>query len=187
MAAAGLNFADILICQGRYQERPPIPFTPGLELAGTVAAVGDGVTHVAPGDRVAALTTATFGALAERVAVGHEWVVPIPPTMSFTAAAALLINYGTGWYALHDRGALAAGEWLLVHAGAGGVGSAAIQLGCAAGARVVATAGGEEKAALCRDLGAELAIDYRTDDFVATGEGAHRRARCRRGVRPRRW
>jgi NADPH2:quinone reductase len=87
--------------------------------------------------------------------------------MSFTAAAALLINYGTGWYALHDRGALAAGEWLLVQAGAGGVGSAAIQLGRAAGARVLATAGGEEKVALCRELGAELAVDYRTDDFVA--------------------
>jgi NADPH2:quinone reductase len=166
VAAAGLNFADILMCQGRYQARPPIPFTPGLELAGTVTAVGDGITHVTPGDRVAALTTSTFGALAERVAVGARWVVPIPPTMSFTVAAALLINSGTGWYALHDRAALAAGEWLLVHAGAGGVGSAAIQLGRAAGARVLATAGGTDKVARCRELGAELAVDYRTDDFV---------------------
>jgi NADPH2:quinone reductase len=174
--AAGLNFADILMCQGRYQERPALPFTPGLELAGTVAAVGDHVTAVAPGDRIAALTTGTSeqfgggtigGALAEQIAVRHEWVVPIPPSMSFTAAAALLINYGTGWYALHDRSALATGDWLLVHAGAGGVGSAAIQLGRAAGARVIATAGGDDKVALCRELGAELAIDYRTGDFVA--------------------
>ena len=167
VAAAGLNFADILMCQGRYQERPPVPFTPGLELSGTVLTVSDGVRGVAPGDRVAALTTATFGALAERVAVGAERVVPIPPTMSFAAAAALLINYGTGWFALHDRAAIAEGEWLLVHAGAGGVGSAAIQLGRAAGARVIATAGGDDKVALCRELGAELAVDYRADDFVA--------------------
>ena len=172
VAAAGLNFADILMCQGRYQERPAIPFIPGLELAGTVAAVGDGVAGLAPGDRVAALTTGTSstaigGALAEQAVVGAESVVPIPPTMSFTAAAALLINYGTGWYALHDRTAIAVGEWLLVHAGAGGVGSAAIQLGRAAGARVIATAGGDDKVTRCRELGAELAVDYRADDFVA--------------------
>jgi NADPH2:quinone reductase len=170
VAAAGLNFADILMCQGRYQERPPVPFTPGLELAGTVLTVGDGVRVLAPGDRVAALTTSSStigGALAERVAVAAGQVVPIPLTMSFDAAAALLINYGTGWFALRDRAAIVEGEWLLVHAGAGGVGSAAIQLGRAAGARVIATAGGADKVALCRELGAELAVDYRADDFVA--------------------
>jgi NADPH2:quinone reductase len=167
VAAAGLNFADILMCQGRYQERPALPFTPGLELAGTVLTVGEGVRGLVPGDRVAALTTTSFGALAERVAVAAQWVVPIPPSVSFAAAAALLINYGTGWYALHDRSTLTAGEWLLVHAGAGGVGSAAVQLGRAAGARVIATAGGDDKVALCRELGAELAVDYRADDFVA--------------------
>ena len=177
VAAAGLNFADILMCQGRYQERPPVPFTPGLELAGTVLAVGDGVTAFAAGDRVAALTTGApgeqvggtsiGGALAEQAVVGADWVVAIPDTMSFTAAAALLINSGTGWYALHDRAGITAGDWLLVHTGAGGVGSAAIQLGRAAGARVIATAGGDDKVARCRELGAELAVDYRTDDFVA--------------------
>ena len=164
--AAGLNFADILICQGRYQVQPPLPFTPGLEVAGTVAALGERVSHVAVGDRVAALATGTFGGLAEQVAVPSECVVGIPASLSFPAAASLLINYGTGWYALHDRAAIQEGEWLLVHAGAGGVGSAAIQLGLAAGARVIATAGSAEKVDICRSLGAELAIDYRTGGIV---------------------
>lgn len=166
VAAAGLNFADILICQGRYQVRPPVPFTPGLEVAGTVVAVGSGVSQFEVGDRVAAQTTTGFGGLGEQVAVPTPWVVEIPDSLSFADAAALLINYGTGWYALHDRAALRSGEWLLVHAGAGGVGSAAIQLGVAAGARVIATAGGPDKVEVCRALGAELAVDYRAESFV---------------------
>jgi NADPH2:quinone reductase len=170
VAAAGLNFADILACQGRYQVHPQPPFIPGLELAGTIVAVGEGVDHLAAGDRVAAQTTTTLGALAEKVAVAHRWVSRIPSSLSFSRAAALPITYGTGWYALHARAGIRAGEWLLVHAGAGGVGSAAIQLGRATGARVLATAGGEEKVRLCRQLGAEVALDYRTEDFVEVVE-----------------
>lgn len=171
VGSAGLNFADILICQGRYQVTPPLPFTPGLEVAGTVAAVGDGVHHLLVGERVAAQTTTAFGGLAEQVVVASEWVVAIPASLRLPAAAGMLINYGTGWYALHDRAGIKPGEWLLVHAGAGGVGSAAIQLGLAAGARVIATAGGVQKVELCRRLGAELAIDYRTEDFVEVVKG----------------
>jgi NADPH2:quinone reductase len=167
VAAAGLNFADILVCQGRYQQRPPLPFTPGLECAGTVLRVGEGVAGVAVGGRVAASATTGMGAFAEQVVVPATCVVPVPDSMAFADAAALLVNYGTGWHALHDRARITAGEWLLVHAGAGGVGSAAIQLGRAAGARVIATAGGPDKVARCTELGAEITVDYRADDFVA--------------------
>lgn len=176
VAAAGLNFADILVCQGRYQHRPPLPFTPGLECAGTVLELGDGVTGIDVGRRVAASSTTGMGAFAEQVVVPAGCVVPVPDSVGFADAASLLVNYGTGWHALHDRARIANREWLLVHAGAGGVGSAAIQLGRAAGARVIATAGGADKAALCEELGAEVAVDYRADDFVAVVKevtGAH--------------
>lgn len=163
--ACGLNFADILLVQGRYQEKPPLPLTPGLEVAGVVDEVGDGV-DLAPGDRVLALPS-LGGGLAERVVVPASAVLPLPPSFPSDEAAALHITYQTSHIALHRRAALRAGEVLLVHAGAGGVGSAAIQLGRAAGARVLATAGGAEKVALCRELGAEVAIDYRTEDFGA--------------------
>ena len=139
VAAAGLNFADILMCQGRYQERPPVPVHARPRARGhrrSPSATAWPASHPvtgSPRSPPAPPATTIGGALAEQVAVGAESVVPIPPTMSFTAAAALLINYGTGWYALHDRAAIAAGEWLLVHAGAGGVGSAAIQLGARRG------------------------------------------------------
>ncbi len=187
VAAAGLNFADILMCQGRYQERPPVPFTLGLELAGTVLTVGDGVRGLAPGDRVAALTTATFGALAEQVTVAAERVVPIPPTMSFAAAAALLINYGTGWFALRDRAAIVEGEWLLVHTGAGGVGSAAIQLGRAAGARVDRDGGRRRQGRVVPRARRRARGRLPRRRLRRAREGAHRRPRCRRRVRPGRW
>jgi NADPH2:quinone reductase len=147
VAGASLNFPDVLMCRGEYQVKPPLPFTPGAEVAGTVGAVGDGVTSVEPGQRVIAIPKFGDGGLAEQ-----------------TLAAAA---YQTGHLALHRRAALQPGETLLVHAGAGGVGSAAIQLGTAAGARVFATAGGPEKVEVCRKLGAELVVDYRADDFVA--------------------
>ncbi|WPD18567.1 NADPH:quinone oxidoreductase family protein [Thermaerobacter composti] len=163
--AAALNFLDILLCRGEYQERPPLPFTPGAEVAGTVVDAGP-ETSFRPGQRVVALPVLPDGGLAEFVVVLEDRVYPIPPAMPAADAAAMFITYHTAEYALHRRARLQPGEVLLVHAGAGGVGSAAIQLGAIAGARVVATAGGPEKVELCRRLGAALAIDYRRDDFV---------------------
>ncbi|MBX6396224.1 MAG: NADPH:quinone oxidoreductase family protein [Alicyclobacillaceae bacterium] len=163
--AVGVNFLDILLCLGQYQEKPPLPFTPGAEVAGIVRAVGQGVT-LEPGRRVVALPVLPNGGLAERIVVPADFVYPVPETMSPAEAAALFITYHTADYALNRLAGLQAGEVLLVHAGAGGVGSAAIQLGVAAGARVIATAGGEEKVRICRELGAEVAIDYRSENFV---------------------
>jgi NADPH2:quinone reductase len=166
VAAASLNFPDVLLCRGHYQVKPPLPFTPGAEVAGTVDAVGAGVTAVAPGDRVLAIPSFGHGGFAELTIAPAAGVFPIPDSMGFEAASALHVTYQTGHLALHRRAGLRAGETLLVHAGAGGVGSAAIQLGLAAGARVFATAGGPEKAVVCERLGAELVVDYRERDFV---------------------
>ena len=166
VAAAALNFPDILLCKGEYQEKPALPFTPGVELAGTVVEVGEGVGGLAPGDRVLGAPVMGPGALAERTVALAATLYPVPDGMSWTAAAALHVTYQTGWVALHTRGALQPGETLLVHAGAGGVGSAAIQLGKAVGARVVATAGGPDKVKILHELGVDLAIDYKADDFV---------------------
>ncbi|QIA27656.1 NADPH:quinone oxidoreductase family protein [Thermaerobacter sp. PB12/4term] len=163
--AAALNFLDILLCLGQYQERPPLPFTPGAEVAGTVIEAGPGATFKV-GERVMALPVLPRGGLAERVVVPEDRVYPVAPGMPATDAAAFLIAFHTADYALRHRARLQPGEVLLVHAGAGGVGSAAIQLGVAMGARVLATAGGAEKVDLCRRLGAELAVDYRQQDFV---------------------
>ena len=177
--ASALNFFDDLMIRGLYQEKPPFPFTPGGELCGRVVEVGDGVA-VPVGRRVIAMTAAPHGALAEEALADSRMTFEIPEAMPADTAAAMLITYGTSHAALHRRARLQAGETLLVHAGAGGVGSAAIQLGVAAGARVLATAGGPEKVSLCRKLGAEVAIDYRADDgdFV----GAVRDATGGRGV-----
>lgn len=178
VAAAALNFADDLLCRGHYQLTPELPFTPGLEIAGTVDTCGADVT-LAPGDRIVAIAALPHGALAEYALADAVNAYPLPEPLGFDEGAAMLIAFQTSHLALHRRGQLRAGETLLVHAGAGGVGSAAIQLGVAAGARVFATAGGPDKLALCRELGAELAIDYREDDFVQAvldatdGEGAN--------------
>jgi NADPH2:quinone reductase len=169
--AAALNFFDILLCQGRYQERPPLPFTPGAEVAGEVLAVGPGV-GLPVGSRVLGAPPLPHGGLAERVVLPVAAAYPIPDTLSSVKAAAMFITYQTGWTGLHRRAALRADETLLVHAGAGGVGSAAIQLGIAAGARVLATAGGAEKVDICRSLGAEVAIDYSAGDFVSAVKAA---------------
>ncbi len=175
--AAALNFADDLLCQGSYQIQPELPFTPGLEVAGEVDAIGRDVS-LRPGSRVSAIPALPHGGLAEYALADQENVYQIPDSLSDSDAAAMLIAYQTSHVALHRRGQLRAGETLLVHAGAGGVGSAAIQLGVAAGAFVIATAGGAHKVEVCRKLGAEVAIDYRKDDFVAAvreatgGEGA---------------
>jgi NADPH:quinone reductase len=163
--AAALNFFDILLCRGEYQERPELPFTPGAEVAGTVAAAGEGV-DLEVGRRVLATPPLPHGGLAEKVVVPAAAVFPIPDSMPFEKAAALHITYQTAFFGLHRRAGLRAGETVLVHAGAGGVGSAAVQLAKAAGARILATAGGAEKVRTCEELGADLAIDYRAEDFV---------------------
>ncbi|MGB3635398.1 MAG: NADPH:quinone oxidoreductase family protein [Rubrobacteraceae bacterium] len=163
--AAALNFFDILLCKGEYQERPDLPFTPGAEVAGTVTSAGD-ETELEEGARVLATPPLPNGGFAERVSVPESAAYPIPDDMPFEDAAALHIVYQTAFFALHRRAGLREGETVLVHAGAGGVGSAAIQLARAAGARVFATAGGEEKVEVCRSLGAELAIDYKQENFI---------------------
>jgi NADPH2:quinone reductase len=164
--AASLNFPDVLLCRGEYQVKPPLPFTPGAEVAGVVEELGEGVEGVRVGDRVLAIPNFGGGGFAESTTASAAGVFPIPDSMPFAAGAALHVVYQTGHLALHRRAHLQAGETLLVHAGAGGVGSAAIQLGLAAGARVVATAGGPEKVKVLQKLGADLALDYREHDFV---------------------
>ncbi len=155
--AAGLNFPDVLMAQGTYQERPPLPFTPGIELCGEV---------VETGQRVLGSPAGGPGAFAEYALMDAAAAWPVPDEMSDAQAASLYLTYQTGYVGLHRRAALQAGEWLLVHAGAGGVGTAAIQLGKAAGAKVIATAGGPRKTQVCTDLGADHVIDYTAEDFV---------------------
>lgn len=164
--AASLNFSDVLLCRGGYQVKPSLPFTPGAEAAGTVAAVGEGVTDLELGQRVLATPEVGHGAFSEQTLASAADVFPIPGSMAFAVAASMHVTYQTAFVALRRRAAIRPGEVLLVHAGAGGAGSAAIQLGRAAGARVFATAGGVEKVEVCRRLGAELAVDYRVEDFV---------------------
>lgn len=162
--AAALNFFDILLCRGEYQEKPDLPFTPGAEVAGTV--VAGNANGLETGGRVIATPPLPRGGFSGKVAVPASGVFPIPNAMPAESAAALHITYQTAHFALHRRAGLQEGETVLIHAGAGGVGSAAIQLARAAGARVIATAGGEEKVEVCRGLGAEVVIDYREDDFI---------------------
>lgn len=163
--AAALNFFDILLCQGKYQVKPPLPFTPGAEISGTIAKAGPN-SRFKVGERVFAQPQLPNGGLSEYVAVDESNVFKMADSMSFQEAAAMFVTYQTTYYALHYRAQLKRGETLLVHAGAGGVGSAAIQLGKAAGAKVIATAGGQEKVAVLRELGADVVIDYLSDDFV---------------------
>ncbi len=161
--AAAVNFFDNLLCRGTYQEHPPLPFTPGAEVAGRVVAAGDGA-RLKEGQRVLATPALPRGGWAEMVCVTAESAYEIPEAMTMAEAAALFINYQTARYSLR-RANLRRGDVLLVHAGAGGVGSAAIQLGAAAGARVIATAGGPEKGEICCQQGAEIAVDYLREDF----------------------
>ena len=162
--AVGLTFVDCLMARGLYQMETKLPWSPCTEVVGRVREVGGEVDHLAAGDRVVGIGG---GSLAEQTALRANGVHKLAAGVPAGAAAAALVNYGTSWFALHDRGRLAAGETLLVHAAMGSVGSAAVQLGQIAGARVIATAGGAEKTALLKDMGVELAIDYReTPDFV---------------------
>ena len=167
--AAGCNFFDTLIVQGRYQRKPDFPFTPGGEIAGVVSAVGSSVEGFAVGDRVLCLTD--IGGFAEECIARPESCWLLPDSMSFEVGAALPIVYPTSYAALVYRADLCEGETLLVHAAAGGVGLAAVQIGKALGARVIATAGGAEKCEIARRAGADLAIDYRSEDFVEAVKG----------------
>jgi len=164
VAAIGCNFFDTLITRGKYQVKPELPFAPGAEVAGTVSDVGDGVELFSVGDRVTALLA--YGGFASRVTAPPERVFVMPDGMSFEAGAALGIVYQTSYVALVPRANLKAGETLLVHAAAGGVGLAAVQIGVALGARVIGTAGSADKLDLVKRCGADAVINYREEDFV---------------------
>lgn len=158
--AASLNFPDLLIVQNKYQMKPPLPFVPGSEYAGVVEAVGADVTHIKVGDAVAAFGgTGGFGTHAIAKAAT---AMPLPPGFAFDDASAFVLTYGTTHHALLDRAALKAGETVLVLGAAGGVGTAAIQIAKAVGARVIAAASSDEKCALCKELGADATINYST-------------------------
>ena len=161
--AASVNFPDVLIIQNKYQFKPPLPFSPGSELAGVVKEVGSGVSGFRAGDRVMAFTT--YGAFAEEVKTEATRLVPLPEGMDYASGAAFLLTYGTSDHALRDRGALKAGETLLVLGAAGGVGIAAVEIGKALGARVIACASSEEKLAVCREHGADAGINYASEDL----------------------
>ena len=160
--AAALNFPDLLMIQGLYQERPPLPFVVGTEMSGVVAAVGPGVTHFAPGDRVVAACGRT---LAERVVAKASLVIPAPKKLGFEAAAGICITYFTSMHALKQRAQLNAGETLLVLGAAGGVGTTAVELGKQMGATVIAAVGSDAKLELVRRLGADHVVNYATEDL----------------------
>ncbi|MEU0005932.1 NADPH:quinone oxidoreductase family protein [Streptomyces sp. NPDC006314] len=155
--AANINFPDALMCRGQYQVRPPLPFTPGVEICG----------ETEDGRRVIANPTLPHGGFAEYALADSRALLPAPESLDDAEAAALHIGYQTGWFGLHRRAHLEAGETLLVHAAAGGVGSAAVQLGKAAGATVIGVVGGPEKAAIARELGCDVVVDRRTENVVA--------------------
>ncbi|WP_305093309.1 NADPH:quinone oxidoreductase family protein [Prescottella sp. R16] len=163
--AAGVNFPDGLIVSGNYQTAPELPFVPGSEAAGVVRAVGVDVTGITVGDRV--LAFCGMGGYAELVSVPESMVFPVPESMSFVDAAGFAVTYGTSYHGLVDRGALAAGETLLVLGASGGVGLTAVEIGKVLGARVIAAASSPDKLALCREHGADEVIDYTADDLRA--------------------
>jgi len=161
--AAGVNFPDVLMIKGEYQFKPPFPFTPGGEVAGEVLEVGDGVSGVAPGDRVMAVCG--FQAFAEEVVVPEQIVMRLPEGMDFVTGASMGMTYGTSIYALAQRGHLQPGETLLVHGASGGVGLSAVDIGRVLGARVIATGGDDGKLKVAAEYGAEHVINYRTESF----------------------
>lgn len=164
--AAGANYVDGLICQGRYQIKPATPYVPGGEIAGVVSAVGEGVTRVAVGDRVMAMTG--FGAFADQVVVRAEALDAIPASLSFGQAAAFIQSYSTAWFALTRRAQLGEGEWLLVLGAGGGIGLAAVDVGVALGARVIAAASSDAKLEAARAMGAETVVAYEREDLKTT-------------------
>jgi len=163
VAAAGVNFPDTLIIQNLYQFKPPLPFSPGGEVAGTVGALGDGVEHLSIGDPVIAFPG--WGGFAEKVAVDARTVIPVPEGMPMDVAAAFVMTYGTSYHALKDRARAKEGETLLVLGAAGGVGLAAVELGKAMGLRVIAAASTDKKLEVCREHGADETINYNAEDL----------------------
>lgn len=161
--AAGLNFPDVLIIQGKYQFRPDMPFSPGGECAGVISSVGAGVERYKVGDKVIAMTG--HGCFRDEVAVDQNVVMPMPEGLDFNQAAGVAVTYFTSYHALKQRANLQKGETLLVLGAAGGVGSTAVELGKLMGARVIAAASTDEKLALCRELGADETINYSEQDL----------------------
>lgn len=161
--AAGVNFPDTLIIQGKYQFKPELPFSPGGEVAGVIAQVGEGVKGVKAGDRV--IAAATWGGFAEQIVVDADRLVPMSDDMDFVSASAFILTYGTSYHALKDRAALRPGETLLVLGASGGVGLAALQIGKAMGARVIAAASSDSKLEICRRNGADDVINYGAEDL----------------------
>jgi NADPH2:quinone reductase len=176
VASASLNFPDLLSIAGKYQVKAPLPFVPGIEAAGTVVAAG-AKSRYRTGQRV--IANNLWGAFGEQMAAPDASLFAIPDAMSDDEAASLLVTYQTSYFALVHRAALRAGETLLVHGGAGGVGIAAIQIGKALGATVIATAGADDKLEICRQVGADHVINYKDEDFAAVvarltgGKGAN--------------
>ena len=177
IAAAGLNFPDTLIIQGRYQTRPELPFSPGAEAAGTISALGPDVNGYQVGDRVVVL--GSFGSFRERQVVSPHQLLPIPDDMDFITAAGFCLTYGTSYYALKDRAQLKPGETLLVLGAAGGVGLAAVELGRVMGAEVIAAASTDEKLAVAKRAGASMTVNYMTESLkervkaLTSGRGAN--------------
>lgn len=177
--AAAVNYPDVMMARGQYQVQPPYPYTPGVELCGEVLAVGDGVARYAVGDRLVGTADLPAGAFAEEALMNAALAQPAPTGLDDAAASGLHIAYQTGWFGLHRRAHLQPGETLLVHAAAGGVGSAAVQLGKAAGARVIGIVGGSEKAAVAAELGCDVVLDRTADDLIPAikaatdGRGVH--------------
>jgi NADPH2:quinone reductase len=163
MKAAGVNFPDALVIQGKYQFKPPLPFVPGSELAGVVVALGEDVKNVKLGQAV--IASCRYGAFAEKVIADSKLLIPLPPGLGFDVAASFIVAYGTSYHGIKARGQLKAGETMLVLGAAGGVGLAAIQIGKALGARVIAAASTAEKLALCKENGADDLINYNSEDL----------------------
>jgi NADPH2:quinone reductase len=161
--ACAVNFPDVLMIQNRYQFKPPLPFSPGAEVAGIVSAVGAGVNDIKVGDRV--MGSPGWGGLAEKVAIPVRSVIPLPDDTDLVIASSFLYAYGTSHYALKDRGHLRPGETLVVLGAAGGVGLAAVELGALMGATVIAAASTDDKLELCREYGASMTINYATEDL----------------------
>ena len=168
--ACGVNYPDVLIIEDKYQFKPPRPFAPGAEVSGVVTSVGEGVSNVEPGDRV--LANITCGGMVEELALEASRLIKIPDAMPYDEAAAFIMTYGTSYYALKDRGRLKPGETLFVLGAAGGVGLAAVELGRAMGARVVAAASSEEKVELAKARGADSGVVYPAGPFDKEGQRA---------------
>ncbi len=164
--AAAANFPDVLMCRGLYQVKPPLPFTPGVELCGEVVAIGSGGADFAAGDRVIGSSSLPAGGFGEYALMQRGRTFHAPEVLDDAEASSFYIGYQTGWFGLHQRARLQPGETLLVHAAAGGVGSGAVQLGKAAGARVIGVVGGPLKVEVARELGADVVVDRFSEDFV---------------------